>query len=439
MRRPTNILELDENMNIKKQYLKECAQYIPSCSQTLSKNPNQYVIGVTPVAVARANGCYFWDMEGKKYLDMVLALGPMILGYANKRIDRMVKKQIESGTIFSLPSPKELELARLLKEVVPCAEMSRFLMNGNEATTGAVRLARYITGRNHIAKCGYHGFQDWSICNKEGRNSGVPALIKTLTHDFVYNNVASLEKIFNDYHSQIAAVIMEPVSSDKPQGRFLEKVKAAAHKNGAILIFDEMITGFRWALGGAQEYFNVVPDLACFGKAVANGYPISIIAGKAEFMKRMDEIFVSTTFGGFVPSVVASIETIKVMKEFGDVQQHLHQMGDYLIKEGNRICFEDRLPVKFVGYGPHPVMKINIPDDYEARVWKTFIYQEMNKAGILFNSSIMMSYSHKKEQINLILQEFSKIAKKLSTIGKVKGLEKLLKGEVVAPRTVRAV
>lgn len=426
-------------MNKKEQYLDEVFKYIPSGAQTSSKYPGQYVIGVSPAAIAKAKGCWLWDKEGNKFLDTVMALGPMVLGYANERIDNAVKKQIDNGTIFSLPSDKELELAKLLKEVVPCAEMSRFLMNGNEATTGAVRLARHITGRDHVAKCGYHGFQDWSICTKQGRNAGVPELIKTLTHDFVYNDVGSLGKIFSDYPKQIAAVILEPTASEKPKGSFLEKIREVTHKNGAVLIFDELVTGFRWALGGAQEYFGVVPDLACFGKAVANGYPISIIAGKAEFMRRMDEVFVSTTFGGFVPSVVASIETIKIMKELGDVQQHLHQIGDYLIKEGNKIYSECQLPIEFIGYGPHPVMKINIKDDYESRVWKTFIYQEMNKAGIIFSSSIMMSYSHQKEQIDLILQELVSIAKKLSAIGDLKNLEKLLEGKVVAPRTVRVV
>lgn len=424
-------------MNKKEQYLDEVSRYIPSAAQTLSKYPGQFVIGVTPVAIVRAKGCYVWDIEGKKYLDTLLALGPMVLGYANERIDRAVKEQINRGTIFSLPSEKELELSKLLKEVVPCAEMSRFLLSGNEATSGAIRLARHITGRDHLAKCGYHGFQDWSICTKEGRNTGVPELIKTLTHDFVYNNSASLEKIFSDYPGQIAAVIMEPVSSEKPKDIFLEKVKEITHKNGAILIFDELVTGFRWALGGAQEYFGVVPDIACFGKAVSNGYPISIIVGKAEFMKRMDEVFVSITFGGFVPSLVAAIETIKMMREYGDVHQHLHQIGEYFINQANRIIKEAELPIEFVGYGPHPVMKVNLKDDYLTRILKTFIYQEFNKAGILFSSSLMFGYCHKKEEINLILNVWKKICASLKGLKDFKSLENKLEGKIMATRTVR--
>lgn len=424
-------------MNNKEKYLEEAGHYIPSAAQTLSKYPGQYVMGVTPVAISRAKGCYLWDIEGNKYLDMILALGPAMFGYANERIDNVVKQQIDKGTIYSLPSVWELELAKLLKEIVPCAEMSRFLLGGNEATSGAVRLARHITGRDHIAKCGYHGFQDWSICTKEGRNAGVPALLKTLTHDFVYNDIESLEKIFVEHPDQIAVVILEPVCSEKPQDNFLEKVKELAHKHGSVLVFDEMVTGFRWSMGGAQEYFGVTPDLACFGKAISGGYPLSIISGKAEFMKKMDEVFVSTTFGGFVPGLVAAVEIIKMMREYGDVHTHLHKTGEYLMENFNKISKEYHLPLEYIGYGPHPVLQVAVKDDYLSRVLKTFIYQEFNKDGILFSTSTMIGYIHKKEDMNLILDSFRRIATALVDVTDYKNLEKLLEGKVMAPRTVR--
>lgn len=414
-------------------------KYIPSGAQTLSKNPGQYVIGVTPPAISKALGAYVWDTGGKKYFDMMLALGPMIFGYANKRIDEKAKEQIDKGVIYSLPSEKELELAKLLKEVVPCAEMSRFVLNGNDATSGAVRLARQITGRNHIAKCGYHGWQDWSICTKDGRNAGVPDVIKTMTHDFKYNDTASLEKIFAEYPGQIAAIILEPASSEKPKDGFLEKVKDIAKNNGAILIFDEMVTGFRWSLGGAQEYFGVTPDIACFGKAISNGYPLAVICGKAEYMKRMDEVFVSMTFGGFVPGLVAAIETIKMMREFRDVHKYMHELGEYFMNHGNKIAKQYELPIEFIGYGPHPVMQISIKDDYTNRLVKTFIYQEMNKSGILFSSSMMIGYIHKKDEIDIVLQKFGEICERIKKAGGFKDLEPLLEGKVIEPRTVRLV
>ncbi|MCX6722589.1 MAG: aminotransferase class III-fold pyridoxal phosphate-dependent enzyme [Candidatus Staskawiczbacteria bacterium] len=425
------------NLNKKIQYLEEMEKYIPSCAQTLSKYPGQYVIGVTPVAVEKAKGCYLWDVEGKKYLDAVLALGPMVFGYANKRIDDAVKKQIDKGTIYSLPSVWELELAKLLKQVVPCAEMSRFLLSGNEATSGAVRLARYITKRDHIAKCGYHGFEDWSICTKEGRNTGVPELLKTLTHDFIYNDADSLEKLFADFPDKIGTVILEPASSEKLQDDFLNKIKEITHKHGAILIFDEMITGFRFALGGAQEYFKVVPDLACFGKAISGGYPLSVISGKSEFMKRMDEVFVSTTYGGFTLGLVAAVESIRMMQEFGDVHKHLHKVGEYLMYQTNHLSQENNLPVEFVGYGPHPVMKVKIKDDLTSRIFKTFIYQEFNKAGILFNASLMFGYEHQKKEMDLIIEVYREICRKLNGLTDYKSLEEKLEGKIMAPRSVR--
>lgn len=424
----------------KRTYLKNILEYIPSGAQTLSKNPTQYVVGVSPLTIVKGKGPYVWDFEGNKYLDMLIALGPMILGYAEERIDNAVKNQIDQGTIFSLPSTHELTLAKLLREVVPCAQMSRFVLNGNDAMSGAVRLARFFTKRDHVAKWGYHGCQDWSICTKNGRNAGVPEIIKTLTHDFEYNNIDSLEKIFKEYPNQIAAVTMEPVSAEKPKDNFLEKVKELAHRHGAILIFDEMVTGFRWALGGAQEYFGVVPDIACFSKAISNGYPISVICGKKEIMEHMDEVFVSMTFAGSVLGLVAAIETIKIMKELGDVQQHLHQIGDELISGGNRIVQKNNLPIEFIGYGPHPVMQIKIKDDYLNRLFKSFIYQEMNKAGILYSTSIMLSYEHKMEHIKEVLMQLDKIGLKLGTInGDWKQIELWMEGEVAKPRTVRLI
>lgn len=420
-------------------FLEEILKYIPSGAQTLSKNPGQYVIGVTPPAVSGAKGAYIWGSDGEKYLDLVLALGPMVFGYANKRIDDKVKEQIDKGTIYSLPSEKELELAKLLQETVPCAEMSRFVLNGNDATSGAIRLARQITGRDHVAKCGYHGWQDWSICTKEGRSSGVPDIIKTLTHDFKYNDIESLQKIFKDYPNKIAAVILEPASSDKPKDGFLEKVKEIAKSNGAILIFDEMVTGFRWALGGAQEYFGVTPDIACFGKAISNGYPLAVICGKAEYMKRMDEVFVSMTFGGFVLGLVAAIETIKMMKELGNVHKYMHELGGHFIDQGNQIAVKYGLPVEFIGYGPHPIMQISAKDDYINRLIKTFIYQEMNKSGILFGSSMMIGYIHKKEEIDLVLRKFDEICGRIKAEGDFKNLKPLLEGKVIEPRTVRVI
>jgi glutamate-1-semialdehyde 2,1-aminomutase len=423
--------------NPKRAYLKEAFRYIPSAAQTLSKNPSQYVVGVTPVAAVRGKGPYFWDIEGDKYLDCVLGLGPMVLGYGYKAVDNAVEMQLKKGSIFSIPADRELELAKLMREVVPCAEMSRFYLNGNDATSGAIRLARHVTGRDHVAKCGYHGWQDWSICTKEGRNAGVPVVLKTLTHDFVYNDIASLEAIFINNPDKIAAVILEPASSEAPKPGFLKAVKALTAKHGAVLIFDEMVTGFRFALGGAQEYFRVMPDIATFGKAIANGYPIAVLSGKEKYMKHMDEVFVSTTYGGYTLGLAAAIATIKEMRRLGDVQTHMHQIGEYFIKEANAIAAAHHTPVSFVGFGPHPVMQVHIKDDYVNRVLKSYLYQEFNKEGILFNASIMFGYMHKKKEIDLILRAFKHMCASIDGVTAYETLFGRLEGDVAAPRAVR--
>ncbi len=421
----------------KREQLKEILEYIPSGAQTLSKNPSQYVIGVTPPALVRGKGAYVWDSEGKKYLDLILGLGPMVFGYANERIDAAVKAQIDRGTIFSLPSEHELALAKVLREVVPCAEMSRFYLNGNDATSGAIRLARHITKRDRVAKCGYHGWQDWSIGPKSGRNAGVPEIVKSLTHEFAYNDTPSLKKILADYPGQIAAVILEPVTTEPPRTDFLEQVKELAHEHGAIFVFDELVTGFRWALGGAQEYFGVTPDLACFGKAISGGYPLSVLSGKKEFMKKMDEVFVSMTFAGYTVGLVAALEAIAMMREFGDVHEHMHMLGQYLMNGGNDIARSLELPIEFVGYGPHPVMKVG-GEDLAGRIIKTYIYQEMHKAGILFSSSLMLGYTHTKEQMDQVLAVFRTIAERLRGASP-DTVKTWLEGEIIAPRTVRNV
>ncbi len=262
-----------------------------------------------------------WDVDGSEYIDYSMALGPVILGHAFSEVNEVIAGRLKDGIIYTLPHPLEIELAELLVEVIPCAEMVRFGKNGSDATSGAVRAARAYTGRDKIACYGYHGWQNWYI-GTTTRSKGVPKSVQRITIAFEYNNLESLKKIFDENKDKIAAVIMEPVGIIEPKGRFLEEVKELTHKNGALLIFDEIITGFRLSLGGAQEYVDVIPDLACFGKAMANGMPISVVVGKKEIMEIFDEIFFSFTFGGEVLSITAAITTIRELSP-KDVIAHL--------------------------------------------------------------------------------------------------------------------
>jgi glutamate-1-semialdehyde 2,1-aminomutase len=268
--------------------LERALRTIPLGSQTFSKSKTQYPLGVSPFFIQRGLGSRVWDVDANEYIDFINSLAAITLGYQDPDVDSAVVAQLRQGVIFSLPHPIEMEVAEKIVELVPCAEMVRFGKNGSDATAGAVRLARAFTGRDHVAVCGYHGWQDWYIAST-ARNRGVPVATKALTHTWSYNDIASLEKVFQTFPQDIAAVMLEPMNLVEPQPGFLQAVKELAHKHGALLIFDETVTGFRYAIGGAQQAFGVTPDLATFGKGLANGYPISAIAGRADVMRLMED------------------------------------------------------------------------------------------------------------------------------------------------------
>jgi len=288
---------MSERYRNSEEMLARALKVIPLGTQTFSKSRTQYPHGVSPFFMSKGQGSHLWDVDGNEYIDFISSLAAVTLGYRDPDVDAAVKAQLEDGVIFSLPSPLEIKVSEKIVEMVPCAEMVRFGKNGSDATTGAIRVSRAYTGREHVAVCGYHGWQDWYI-GSTPRNLGVPKCTQELTHAFVYNDVESLRAIFDAYPDQVAAVILEPAGPVLPAEGFLEAVRDLTHERGAVLVFDETITGFRLALGGAQEYFGVTPDLATFGKGLANGYPVSAVAGKAEIMQLMEEVFFSFTFGG---------------------------------------------------------------------------------------------------------------------------------------------
>ncbi len=230
---------------------------IPLGTQTFSKSRTQYPHGVSPFYAARAEGSRLWDADGNEYVDFVNALCAVTLGYKDPDVDRAVRAQMEEGALFTLPHPIEIEVGEKICAMVPSAEMVRFGKNGSDATSGAVRLARAHTGRDLIAACGYHGWQDWFI-GTTARNLGVPRAVSELTHTFTYNDLGSLDDLFRQSPGQIAGVIMEPMNSTEPLPGFLEGVQALCREQGAVFILDEMITGFRFARGGAQELFGVL-------------------------------------------------------------------------------------------------------------------------------------------------------------------------------------
>jgi len=351
-------------------------------------------VGISPLFSTRAKGPYLWDLDGNKYIDLVSNLASITLGYRNRKVDSAVRKQMKLGNGFSLPSTLEAVVAEKITSLVPSAEMVRFGKNGTDATSAAIRLARAYTGRDYVAVCGYHGWQDWFI-GSTSRNKGVPKKTSALTLTFKYNDTKSLEKIFSKHPKGIAAVILEPMTNEFPENKFLEKTKELCQKYGAVLIFDETITGFRFSKGGAQEIFQVTPDLSTFGKGIANGYPLSVVCGKKEIMKEMENIFFSGTFGGELLSLAAA-NIVLSMHLRDEVSPKLVEYGENLSKELDRVINEAEMSSHLEIKG-HPTWKFlnwkevkghSIPE------LKTFFMQEMFRRGVLILGTHNVSLSH---------------------------------------------
>lgn len=397
-------------------YLARAERVIPLGSQTFSKSKTQYPYGVSPFFITRAAGSHCWDLDGNEYIDFVSSLASVTLGYNDPDVTRAVIEQMQSGVIFSLPHPIEAEVAELICEMVPCAEMVRFGKNGSDATSGAIRLARAYTGRDRVAVCGYHGWQDWYI-GSTARSRGVPKATQELTHTFAYNDLESLRELFVVHPGEFAAVILEPMNVVEPQPGFLEGVKLMAHAHGALLVFDETITGFRYGNGGAQEYFGVTPDLATFGKGLANGYPVSAIVGRRKVMKLMEEIFFSFTFGGEALSLAAAKATLTKLKTH-PVLPVLVARGHAIVDGTRRIVNEANLGDMFSVSG-HPTWSfLNIRDARGATGFeiKTLWMQEIMQRGILSVGSHNMSYAHSPMDVEKLLTVYAEV---LPTIGSV--------------------
>jgi glutamate-1-semialdehyde aminotransferase len=379
-------------INIKKslEIWEDGISLMPRGTQTMSKAPDQFVFGVHPVYVERGDGARIQDVDGNWYIDYLCSLGPIVLGHNNSGTISAVTEQVKKGITFSLMSPLEVDLAKKLVEVIPCAEQVRYAKNGTDVTLAAVRIARSYTKKEVILKPEghYHGWGDWHAASTT-RDYGIPKSLKNLIRTFKYNDVDSL--ISELSKGDVAGVIMEPVALEEPEGNFLQDVRDVCSKHNVVLIFDEVITGFRWALGGAQEYYGVTPDLATFGKAVSNGMPLSIIAGKREFMKELDHIFFSMTFGGEACSLAAAIDTIDQMKKNKEMFSIMWDRGNRIKNTFNMKCRDLNLNAEMVGTGPKLAPKFY--EDDSSGCFDLF-KQEMIKRGILFGSLCYTTIAH---------------------------------------------
>ncbi len=416
--------------------LARALEVIPLGSQTFSKSKTQFPFGVSPFFITRGLGSHVWDADGNKYIDFINANASITLGYNDPDVTAAVRAQLEEGTIFSLPHPIEIQVAEKIVEMVPCAEKVRFGKNGSDATAGAIRIARAYTQRDHVAVCGYHGWQDWYI-GSTARNKGVPKSTQELTHTFIYNDIQSLQNILKQWPNQVAAVIMEPMNTSEPEDAFLHKAAELTRQNGAVFIFDETITGFRFANGGAQEYFGVIPDLATFGKGLSNGYPVSVVAGKADIMKLMEDVFFSFTFGGETLSLAAALATMTKLQKY-PVIDTMKTQGEKILAALGGMLKKYGLS-HYISLSGHPNWSfLNIKDasPYKLMEIKTLFLQEMFLSGMLTYGTHNLSYSHNDDDITSLLDAYNHVLyiikdavenKNMNIVLKCKPLEPLFK------------
>jgi len=418
---------LEESLRL----LEEAKRLIPCATQTLSKGYTQWSVGASPLFLRSAKGCEVTDVDGNTYIDYGMGLGPFILGYGDPDVDTAIQAQLKDGTMFTLPHPLEIEVAKLITEVIPCAEMVRFGKNGSDATTGAVKLARAYTGKEKIITCGYHGWHDWFIATTE-RDKGVAAFNKKLSFPAQYNDIASFEKIIADNKGDIAAIIMEPVYVIEPKPGFLEAVRALATKEKIVLIYDELFCGFRWALGGASEFFKVTPDLATFGKAMANGMPIAAVTGRRDIMEEFEEVFFSFTYAGEALSLAATVASIgKLRRE--PVYEHIWKIGTMLKDGVHELIAKHKLEesMSILGYPQKTAISFSETNGIKPLEIKTFVQQECAARGILFIGYHLPSFAHTEEHATYTLEVYDEVFALVADALNTGDLKKRLRGSVL--------
>ncbi|MHA8106816.1 aminotransferase class III-fold pyridoxal phosphate-dependent enzyme [Aquirufa sp. 5-AUSEE-100C1] len=397
-------------------------------TQTLAKGPGQFSKGVSPIYLKKGKGARVWDVDGNEYIDFNMGIGPLSLGYCIPEIDSAIKEQLEDGITFSLMHPLEVEVAEKISQIIPNAEAVKFSKTGADVTSAAVRVARAFTGREKVFCCGYHGWHDWYI-GITSRGKGIPESIKNLSYTFAFNDIESIKNALDE---TVACVILEPFIFEKPQEGFLQELAEICRQNGTLLIFDEMWSGFRISLGGAQEFFGVKADLATFSKACANGMPIAILTGRKDVMSLFDhDVFSYTTFGGEALSLAACQATIQFMEEH-QVSSVLAAKGKFMQDSYNQLAKVLGMSdiTSCVGYPCRTMLTYAAPGQ-DALELKTFMQQELLQKGILWGGFHNMCYSHSHEDMEYTLSAYAEILPRLKAAIESNSVKSQLKGEVL--------
>jgi len=413
---------------------------IPGGTQLLSKRPEMFAPNIWPSYYSKAKGCEVWDLDGKKYKDFsYMGIGANILGYADDDVNDVVKKAIDDSNMCTLNAPEEVELAEQLCEIHPWADMVRYAKSGGESATIAIRIARASTKKDIVLFCGYHGWHDWYLASNLGDENnleghllpglsplGVPKGLKGTSFPFAYNDKKAFDKLIEKYDGKIATVIMEPLRNIYPDKGFLEHIRKVTKDKGIVLIFDEISAGFRLCLGGSHLKFGINPDIALFGKALSNGYPMAAIIGTREVMQAAQESFISSTYWTDKIGLVAALETIKKHKEL-KVEKVLDTNGTLIQNGWRKLADKHNLNISIMGIKPLSYFSFDYNND---KVIKTLFIQEMLKLGFLTTTGYYASYAHKEDDINEYLEAVDKVFELIHNALQNKTIEKLLEDEV---------
>jgi len=411
---------------------------IPGGSQLLSKRSEQFLPDQWPSYYKKAKGVEIWDLDGNKFLDMsLMGVGACVLGYADEGVNAAVRKVIDMGTMTTLNCPEEVELAELLLNLHPWADMVRYAKTGGEAMAISVRIARAYTGKDKVAFCGYHGWHDWYLSanladdkNLDGHllpglePLGVPRCLKGTAIPFNYNRIDELEEIVK--HNDIGVIVMEPIRDHEPENNFLKNCRDIADNIGAVLIFDEITSGWRLRVGGVHELYGVHPDIAVFGKAMSNGFPMAAIIGKEVIMDIAQSTFISSTYWTDRMGPVAAIATINKMRD-NNVPSHLCRIGDMIRGGWEKLGKEHDLKIDTGGISPMP----HFAFDYkENQALQTLFTQEMLNRGYLASKSVYVSHSHDENHVESYLENVDDVFSTIKKAVEDHNVRDLLKGPV---------
>ncbi len=416
--------------NLGQKLLKKAQKIIPGGNQLLSKRSEMFLPGLWPTYYSSSVGCLVKDLNKKKYYDFAgMGVTSCILGYADKDINRAVINGLKKGSMSTLNAPEEFDLAKKLIEIHKWADMVRFSKSGGEACLIAIRIARAFSNKEKIAFCGYHGWHDWYMsANLENKksldnqllpglgNKGISKSFKNSIFAFEYNNIESLKKIFKKQKNKIGVVIMEPMRFTRPKDNFLKKVKDLSKKNGAILIFDEITSGFHENYGGLHLKFKVNPDMAIFGKALGNGYPISAVIGKKNIMDFAQRTFISSTMWTDRLGFIAGLSALKKMKKL-KVQKKLVNIGRKIKKGWVLAANKNKIKISVGGLDSLPNFRFEYDNNKEI---STFFTQEMLKLGFLAKEALAMTYVYNDKIIKKYFTAVNVVFNKINLINQKK-------------------